>query len=91
MALVTSWSLPSGHINKISSKVEAVEQLLGPEEVATVLGVKVDTLRIWRSRGKGPAVCHIGRLCRYRESDVVAFIESTRDGEDDTKSAGAVG
>jgi predicted site-specific integrase-resolvase len=69
-----------------------MEQLLGPDEVAMALGVKVDTLRVWRSRGKGPAVCHIGRLCRYREADVIAFIEkSSQDGQDDAKSTGPVG
>jgi predicted site-specific integrase-resolvase len=68
-----------------------MEQLLAPEEVAMVLGVKVDTLRVWRSRGQGPVVCHIGRLCRYRESDVIAFINSSRDGQDESKgSAGAL-
>ena len=52
-----------------------MDKLLLPREVASILGVKVDTLRIWRRRGQGPDFCHIGRLCRYREIDVQEYVE----------------
>lgn len=69
-----------------------IERLLIPAEVASVLGVKPDTLRIWRNRGCGPAFLHVGRLCRYRESDVERYIERCEgDHYDDEKSTGTLG
>jgi len=50
-----------------------------PSEVASILGVKMDTLRIWRTRGTGPSVCRVGRLCRYRAKDVEQYIEGVHE------------
>lgn len=51
--------------------------LLTPKQVAQHLGVSVDTLNVWRSTNRYPLpYVKTGRLVRYRESDVVAFIES---------------
>jgi len=50
-----------------------VEKLLTPVEVAEILQVKVDTLRAWRARGKGPEAIHVGRLCRYAESSIQQY------------------
>jgi predicted site-specific integrase-resolvase len=57
-----------------------MEKLLTPMEVAEILQVKPDTLRVWRSRGTGPLYCRVGRLCRYRQSSVEEFITGNGEG-----------
>lgn len=51
--------------------------LLTAEEVSQRLGVKVATLQRWRQTGlyRLPFV-KCGRLVRYREADVCAFVEN---------------
>jgi predicted DNA-binding transcriptional regulator AlpA len=51
------------------------ERLLDSKEVAGILGTKVSTIHLWRHQGKGPSYIKVGRLCRYRLSDVSAFME----------------
>ena len=53
-----------------------MERLLLPCEVAQLLGVKIDTLRIWRARGRGPSYCKIGKLCRYSSAALEAFVKN---------------
>ena len=52
-------------------------QLLTRKEAAEYLGIKVDTLAVWASthRYNLPMV-KIGRLVKYRQSDLDACIES---------------
>ena len=52
-------------------------KLLTPNETAERLGILTKTLDVWRctQRYNLPYV-KVGRLVRYRESDVEAFIES---------------
>lgn len=52
-------------------------KLLTPEETALAIGVSHQTLCVWRSTGRYclPFV-KSGRLVRYRETDVLAFLES---------------
>lgn len=52
------------------------EKLLTPEAVAERIGVAEKSLTNWRSTGAGPAYVRAGRLIRYREADVTAWIES---------------
>lgn len=47
-----------------------MEELLRPEDIATLLGVAKKTLANWRSENKGPPYVKVGRLARYRLSDV---------------------
>ncbi len=56
--------------------------LLTKEDVSTILGVSVGTLAVWRTtkRYNLPYV-KAGRLIRYREEDVRAFINSRMQGE----------
>ena len=56
--------------------------LLTKEDVSTILGVSVGTLAVWRTtkRYNLPYV-KAGRLIRYREEDVQAFINSRIQGE----------
>ena len=50
--------------------------LLTPEQVAEVLGVTTHTLAVWRYDNRyNLSYVKTGRLVRYRECDVQAFIE----------------
>ena len=55
--------------------------LLTPQSVAEMLGVNVETLNVWRATNcyKLPYV-KVGRLVRYRLSDVNNFITSRLQG-----------
>lgn len=44
-------------------------------EAADMLRVNQATLRWWRSKGLGPRPTPIGGRIRYRESDLLAFID----------------
>jgi len=54
------------------------EPLFDESTIATKLCCKVKTLQVWRCRGGGPPFYKIGRLVRYRLSEVEAFIDSRR-------------
>jgi len=49
-----------------------------PVEVAELLGVKEQTLSVWRCNGRYPALRwhKFGRRIRYEEQDVYSFIQS---------------
>jgi predicted site-specific integrase-resolvase len=51
-------------------------KLLTIQEVAEILGVKTNTLAIWRIQGKGPIFRKIQNVVRYLEADVQAFIDA---------------
>ena len=52
-------------------------KLLDEEEAAGLLQVAPQTLATWRCRGLGPTFVRVGRrLIRYREVDLLAFLES---------------
>jgi excisionase family DNA binding protein len=51
-------------------------RLLSRKEAAELLGVKVDTLAVWQSTQRYHIpVVKVGRLARYRYSDLLDFIE----------------
>lgn len=52
------------------------ETLLTPDEFARIAGIKRETADMWRHRGCGPRFVKVGRLVRYRESDVNAWIHA---------------
>ena len=50
--------------------------LLTREQAAAYLGVSPRTLAVWKSTGRyGLPVCKVGRLAKYRKSDLDAFIQ----------------
>nr|NJM01832.1 helix-turn-helix domain-containing protein [Desulfobacula sp.] len=51
-------------------------QFLNTKKTAAVLGVKDNTLEIWRHRGIGPKFVKIGGAVRYRIGDLEAYIEA---------------
>ena len=63
-----------------STKVEEKEmgRLLNEQAAARMLACSAALLRKWRLYGGGPAYCHIGRLVRYSQADLSAFIESRK-------------
>jgi excisionase family DNA binding protein len=53
---------------------ERITRLLTAHELASELGVGTQTLAQWRWQGVGPAFVKVGRLVRYRRSDVDAWL-----------------
>lgn len=61
--------------SKQMHEVFDIEPLLTPEDVARKLVVSEDTLTTWRcTRRQHIPFVKVGRLVRYRESDIAAFI-----------------
>jgi len=53
------------------------ETLYSEKEAADFLGLEPGTLSVWRSTKRYPLpFCKIGRLVKYRESDLLTFVES---------------
>jgi hypothetical protein len=48
------------------------------KEAAVILGCTVSALRKWRLLGRGPAYVKVGRLVRYGEADLAAFLDANR-------------
>jgi predicted DNA-binding transcriptional regulator AlpA len=53
-------------------------KVLDEREAAELLGCSVALMRKWRLFGEGVAYVKIGRLVRYRQSDIDAFLDSHR-------------
>jgi predicted site-specific integrase-resolvase len=54
------------------------DRLIDEREAADILGVKPQTLSLWRLRGQGPAFYKVGRRVRYRTPELAAYLESRR-------------
>ena len=59
--------------------LELPDRLLGPEEVAALLGVPLRTIYRWRSRHEGPRGYRVGRHVRYRLDDVELWLADRSD------------
>ncbi|WP_306537408.1 AlpA family transcriptional regulator [Geobacter sp.] len=53
---------------------QANDKLMTQAEVKEITGLADSTLEQWRLKGKGPKFIKLGRLVRYRTSDVQAYI-----------------
>jgi excisionase family DNA binding protein len=53
-----------------------VQPLLTIEEVADLLVVPLSTLHAWRYKGEGPPALKVGKHLRYREADVLHWLET---------------
>lgn len=49
---------------------------LTTRQAAAIVGLKPNTLEIWRLRGTGPKYIKFGRAVRYRQSDLETYIEA---------------
>jgi len=64
-------------MNILQNKITGIEKLLTPEQVAEILGLKVETLCHWRHKKRyNLNFVKVGRCGRYRRSDVEKFIET---------------
>lgn len=55
-----------------------MEKLYTIDDVATILGIKKQTLRLWACKDKyGLKYCKIGGLIRFRPKDIQAFINKS--------------
>ena len=61
--------------------------LMNEDQTAEYLGISPKTLQAWRFRGRGPIFRKIGRLCKYAETDLEAYIEGAR--RQSTRDTGA--
>lgn len=55
-----------------------MEGLATPKELAEYLKVKEQTLRMWASKGRGPAWVMVEGVRRYRWSDVQAYLDARK-------------
>ena len=53
-------------------------RLISEKDAAEYVGRKVDTLRLDRRKGVGPAYYRVGRRILYRVGDLEAFLSSRR-------------
>lgn len=51
-------------------------ELLTSREAAERMGIRPNTLEIWRVKGFGPTFLKVGRAVRYVESDVTDWLDS---------------
>ena len=52
------------------------EKLLTGQEAAEILGISEQTMRIHRIKGGGLKFVKVGRMVRYRQSDIEAYLEA---------------
>ena len=52
------------------------KDFLNTRQAAELIGLKANTLEIWRLRGTGPKYIKFGRAVRYRQSDLETYIEA---------------
>lgn len=63
-------------MEETTTAADPLPVMMTTAEVARVLNVAPSTLCRWRARGVGPRVYWLGEaLPRYRESDVLAWLE----------------
>ena len=67
----------------------AANRLITEKDVAYLQGKSVKGVRKDRYKGTGPKWVRVGRLVRYRVSDVGAFLESLSSGCDKHQREGA--
>lgn len=54
---------------------DEVPKLLTESELSALLQIKEITARVWRQKGTGPRWIKVGRLIRYAEPDVQAWLD----------------
>ncbi len=63
-----------------ASDPSAANELLDEGTLARCLGVSRSTLQSWRYTGRGPRFIKLGRMVRYRSSDVDAYLRTNTRG-----------
>jgi hypothetical protein len=70
----------ANHSESESGAGTQLEALLDEHAVAKFYCVSLATVRRWRWLRTGPKFHKIGALCRYRMTDLEAYLRSTRTG-----------
>ena len=65
-------------------KPQITSDLVDEVSLAARLGVSRSTLQSWRYTGRGPRYLKVGRLVRYRNADVEAYLRASACGGDVT-------
>ena len=52
-----------------------METLIDKKQLSDLLKVSVKTIDVWLAKGTGPKALRLGRLVRFKESEVQDFIE----------------
>lgn len=58
------------------SATSTSEALLKEQEAADLLKMSARTLQGWRMVGRGPAYVRAGRSIRYRQADIVHWVDA---------------
>lgn len=61
---------------RVERPMEIPTDLVDEVALAARLGVSRATLQSWRYNGRGPRYIKVGRLIRYRNADVEAFLRA---------------
>lgn len=56
------------------------DRLVDEKTAADMLSCSIALMRKWRRLGGGPRIVRIGRLVRYQQADLIAFIEAKKGG-----------
>lgn len=54
------------------------DKIIDEGEASELLGLKASTLRVWRSKKRGPPGFRVGRAVRYRRSEVLNWLNERR-------------
>ena len=54
------------------------KRFINENDVSSITGMSVQTLRNWRFQGKGIPYVKAGRSVRYQYQDVIAYMEDRR-------------
>jgi len=65
----------NNEIHSFQKDSNKVQRLMDQNEVAEILHISPKTLEYYRYKGLGPVFVKMGKLVRYRETDVFDYIE----------------
>jgi predicted DNA-binding transcriptional regulator AlpA len=63
-------------VREVAVEERKANRMWSVEDLSNFLQVPVKTLYQWRLRGYGPKGRRVGKYVRYKESDVVEWIDS---------------
>lgn len=66
---------------------DLLNAMMNTPTTAERVGVKKNTLELWRMQGRGPKFVKVGRRVMYRVSDVEAFLDANTCQSTSDKSA----
>ena len=75
-AFATAAAFTQNPIYAAISAPGAPPSLLTTAEAAVSMGLRKNTLEIWRLQGKGPRFVKIESHVRYRSQDILAYLEA---------------